>query len=279
MNCCTSSGTEFWATNPFMDPDFCATGEPDYSPDSDSLLTSPPIDLYLPNQTLTKLNFSPFFCRDFGWNPNTQKDGFSQVLIDHDGDGIFTPLITSDFGLGEVYEIDIQNNPDGNSIDPLDTNQFIQLQFRFRSLTADDIQDATTLGWTLYDVFLEWKGTNTLACDQNPCAPGDYNGSPDGGSDAMPDLGRSRDMTDGMPAMRTINMEPAPSGSTPVLGNRKPAQGSAELQTGALPATASAGSSNSRSIQKNSTRLPSPDGSQGRPVSLKKVEPEGGDGK
>jgi hypothetical protein len=174
INCCGTAGDRFWATNPNMNPTQCATGDPDYSADSDSLLTSPPIDLGYPNQTIHKISWQSFFYNYASRYGNTQADGFSQVLIDHDGDGIFTPLITAPNGLGDITEVDVQNNPEGSIIDPADTAQVIRIQFRFRAYTDDmsHVQDSSNLGWTIGQVTIDWYDTEGLRCDMVPCGPG-----------------------------------------------------------------------------------------------------------
>jgi len=166
----------FWGTQKYIDPAICDTGEPDYSPDSDSLLTSPPIDLGGPNNRLVSL----------GWyHVNTPSvpagDGFVEVLIDHDDDGVVTPLAQVSGSIADFSSVDIQSNPLGAPILPADTAQFVRVQLRFRAVAPDPGATWNTEGWVVDDFVLVWE-----PCDQIPCAAG-FRGSPAaGGTSRLP---------------------------------------------------------------------------------------------
>jgi len=166
----------FWATNLAMTPGSCNSNEPDYSDDSDSVLTSPAIDLVAAGARIDRLSwrgshqaggFGAFrFPPNFG---GTADPGLVEVLIDHDFDGNFTLLASWPNGQNPVdrfFTIDVQNNPAGSPILAADTTQQVQVQIRFRALGADPGNSRASDGIIVDDVLLEWT-----PCDVNLCAP------------------------------------------------------------------------------------------------------------
>lgn len=173
LDCLTGGGNRFfWATNVGMTPAVCSTGEPDYSPDSDSVLTSPPIDLGTAGMKLTRASWG-----SFGIQNTVQAPGFVEVSVDHDGDGIFTPIVNAPGGLGVpdvagLYAVDIAQNPLGAPILAKDTAQVVRLRFRFRSGAADPGAGGDSIGMLIDDFQLDWQ-----RCDVNACAPGFQGGA------------------------------------------------------------------------------------------------------
>lgn len=174
MDCWTSTGNTrfFWSTNLAMTPATCGSGEPDYGPDSDSLLTSPPIDLGGPGARIKELSWrlvpeGSTFVANWG---ATVGSGFIEVLVDHDGDGTFTPLVNWPGGRnpnGLYHVLDVQNNELGNPILPQDTVQMVRFQFRLRATGADASSGRDADGIVVDNFRVEWE-----PCDVNACAPG-----------------------------------------------------------------------------------------------------------